>query len=76
MFDIENADKTGDKSNNDSLCVTFSPCSNFEQVLVNGYDQVTVRKLLNEHVPIEVQIKITQLFNQDRARRLSVLDGK
>jgi hypothetical protein len=43
-------------------------CSNFQQVLVNGDDQVLVRELLKEHVPIEIQIKITQLFNQKFVR--------
>jgi len=43
--------------------------SNFQQVLVNGDDQVFVRELLKEHVPIEIQIKITQLFNQEFVRR-------
>lgn len=44
-------------------------CSNFQQVLVNGDDQVLVRELLKEHVPIEIQIKITQLYNQEYACR-------
>ena len=49
--------------------VVTNRCSNFQQVLVNGDDQVLVRELLKEHVPIEIQIKITQLFNQEFARR-------
>lgn len=49
--------------------VVTNCCSNFQQVLVNCDDQVLVRNLLTEYVPIEIQIKITQLFNQEYARR-------
>ena len=55
--------------------VVTNRCSNFQQVLVNGDDQVLVRELLKEHVPIEIQIKITQLFNQEFARRQVVRNG-
>lgn len=49
--------------------VVTNCCSNFQQVLVNGYDQVLVCELLKKHVPVEIQVKITQLFNQEFARR-------
>ena len=55
--------------------VVTNRCSNFQQVLVNGDDQVLVRELLKEHVPIEIQVKITQLFNQEFARRQVVRNG-
>ena len=55
--------------------VATNRCSNFQQVLVNDDDQVLVRELLREHVPIEIQIKITQLFNQEFARRQIVRNG-
>lgn len=55
--------------------VVTNRCSNFQQVLVNGDDQVLVRELLKEHVPIEIQIKITQLFNQEFARRQIIRNG-
>ena len=55
--------------------VVTNRCSNFQQVLVNGDDQVLVRELLKEHVPIEIQIKITQLFNQEFARRQVLRNG-
>ena len=55
--------------------VVTNRCSNFQQVLVNGDDQVLVRDLLKEHVPIEIQIKITQLFNQEFARRQIIRNG-
>ena len=55
--------------------VVTNRCSNFQQVLVNGDDQVLVRELLKEHVPIEIQIKITQLFNQEFARRQVISNG-
>jgi len=55
--------------------VVTNRCSNFQQVLVNGDDQVLVRELLKEQVPIEIQIKITQLFNQEFARRQVVRNG-
>ena len=44
-------------------------------LLCDGDDQVLVRDLLKEHVPIEIQIKITQLFNQEFARRQVVRNG-
>ena len=55
--------------------VVTNRCFNFQQVLVNGDDQVLVRELLKEHVPIEIQIKITQLFNQEFARRQVIRNG-
>ena len=55
--------------------VVTNRCSNFQQVLVNGDDQVLVRELLKEHVPIEIQIKITQLFNQEFTRRQCLRNG-
>lgn len=55
--------------------VVTNRCSNFQQVLVNGDDQVLVRELLKEHVPIEIQIKITQLFNQEFIMRQSIRNG-
>ena len=55
--------------------VVTNRCSNFQQVLVNGEDQVLVRELLKEHVPIEIQIKIAQLFNQEFARRQFIRNG-
>jgi len=55
--------------------VVTNRCFNFQHVLVNGDDQVLVRELLKEHVPIEIQIKITQLFNQEFARRQVIRNG-
>ena len=55
--------------------VVTNRCSNFQQVLVNGDDQVLVRELLKEHVPLEIQIKITQLFNQEFARKQFFRNG-
>ena len=55
--------------------VVTNRCSNFQQVLVNGDDQVLVRELLKAYVPIEIQIKITQLFNQEFARRQALRNG-
>ena len=55
--------------------VVTNRCSDFQQFLVNSDDQVLVRELLKEHVPIEIQIKITQLFNQEFARRQVVRNG-
>ena len=75
MVDFENTDKTGDESSNDLSRIVTNRCSNFEQVLANSDDQVTVRWLLNKHVPIDVQVKITQLFNQEYARRQAVRNG-
>jgi hypothetical protein len=46
----------------------------FQQVLANGEDQVTVRELLIRHVPVDIQIKITQLFNKEYIRRQVVRD--
>lgn len=49
---------------------------NFQQVLLNSEDQITVRKLLIEHVPVDVQIKITQLFNQEHICRQIIRNDK
>jgi hypothetical protein len=63
------------KMSNDLSCIITNRCSDFEQVLVNSDDQVTVRELLKKHVPIDLQVKITQLFNQEYAKRQAVRNG-
>ena len=69
-----NENATGEKPLLATPVVT-NRCSNFEQVLWNGDDQVLVRELLNKYVPLDVQIKITQLFNQEFARRQVLRNG-
>jgi len=75
MFDFNKADKTGDRSSNDLSHIVTNRCSNFEHVLINCDDQVTVRELLKELVPINIQIEITERFNQEYAKRQIARNG-
>ena len=51
-------------------------CSNFKEVLVNGDDQVLVRELLIQYVPIKVQDAIVSLFNLEFEKRRVIREWK
>lgn len=51
----------------------FNICMDFKEVLVNNEDQVLVRQLLNAHIPIEIQLRITQLYNEQVIARKQIV---